>query len=70
MPSSFAANSRAALSRTPSHRQQVGRRRLAVLCAIVGLAIASGVVGTLARPHPKPIPVAAVTGPFSYFPAQ
>jgi len=70
MPSSLIASSRASLARTPSHRQQVGRRRLAALCAIVGLAIVSGVIGTLSRPHPKPIPVAAATGPFSYFPAQ
>jgi hypothetical protein len=68
MPSSFTSRSGATLARTPSHRQQAGRRRLAVLCAILGLAIASGVIGSLVRPQPGPIPVAA--GPFSYFPTQ
>ena len=70
MPSSFTAKTGLSLSRTPSHRQQADRRRVGLMCAVVALAIASGVIGSLARPHPKPTPVAEATGPFSYFPAQ
>lgn len=70
MPSSFVARTGLSLARTPSHRQQASRRRLALLCAVAGLAIASGVIGSLVRPAPEPMPMAAATGPFSYFPAQ
>jgi hypothetical protein len=70
MPSSFAGRSGPILARTPNHRQQASRRRLAVLCAIAGLALASGVIGSLVRPEPKPLPAQASTGPFSYFPTQ
>ena len=69
MPSSFFARS-GPLARTPSHRQQVGRRRLMVLCALAGLAIASGVVGSLVRPAPTEMARNAATSPFRYFPAQ
>ena len=70
MPSTFAARSGLSLSRTPSHRQQVSRRRLALLCALVGLALASGVIGSLVRPAAEALPNHPATGPFSYFPAQ
>jgi len=57
------------LLKTPSHRERATRRRLAVLCAIAGLALASGVVGSLIHPmsHLSSRPA---TGPFSYFPSQ
>jgi hypothetical protein len=70
MPSSFVARSGLSLARTPSRRQQAVRRRLALLCALVALAIASGVVGSLVRPAPPVAPERVATGPFSYFPAQ
>jgi hypothetical protein len=70
MPSSFAARSGLSLSRTPSHRQQTSRRRLGLLCALVALALASGVIGSLVRPAPEAAPNHSATGPFSYFPAQ
>ena len=69
MPSSFASHTGPALRRTPSHRQQALRRRVGIACAIVALAIVSGVVGSLVRPAP-PLPAHADTGPFSYFPSQ
>ena len=69
MPSSFATRG-PALARTPSYRQQAQRRRLLVVCAIVGLALASGLIGSLIRPAPNPAAAQVATGPFSYFPAQ
>ena len=50
MRSSYAFGRGSLLLKTPSHRQQAQRRRLAVLCAILGLALASGVVGSMVRP--------------------
>lgn len=70
MATSFAPRTGLSLAKSPSHRQQAGRRRLAVLCAIAGLALASGVIGSLLRPAPDPLPAHAATGPFSYFPTQ
>jgi hypothetical protein len=71
MPSSFLARTGAPLARTSSHRQQVGRRRIALLCGLLALAIASGLVGSLLRPHPpQQLANQSATGPFSYFPAQ
>ena len=58
------------LSRTPSYRQQAVRRRLAIACAIVGLALASGVLGSLLGPAPAALPAHVAAGPFSYFPSQ
>jgi hypothetical protein len=54
--------------KTPSWRQQAGRRRLAVAGAILALALASGVLGALIRPVHTPSSGPA-TGPFSYFPS-
>ena len=70
MASSFVAKSGLSLTRTPNHRQQASRRRLTLLCALVGLALASGVIGSLVRPAPETLPNHPATGPFSYFPAQ
>ena len=46
------------------------RRRIALACAVLALAIASGVVGSLVRPADKVVAERSDTGPFSYFPAQ
>lgn len=70
MPSSFAPRG-PALARTPSYRQQAHRRRLLVVCAIAGLALASGLIGSLIQPAASPAaPSPSNPGPFSYFPAQ
>lgn len=68
MRSSFATNRGVQLTRTPSHRQQAARRRLMALCAMLGLALASGLIGSLTAGSPEP--AEARTGPFSYFPSQ
>lgn len=69
MRSSFATGRAAMLMKTPSHRQEATRRRLAVACAVLGLALASGVIGSLAHPISAPSSRPA-TGPFSYFPSE
>ena len=68
MKSSFAAQTGLKLARTPSERELAIRRRLVALCAILGLAIVSGVLGVFTIP-PGPIEPPVRTGPFSYFPS-
>jgi hypothetical protein len=68
MRSSFATHRGLTLKKTPNLREQAGQRRLLVACAIVGLALASGVIGALAH-APGEVPGKLSTGPFSYFPA-
>ena len=73
MRSSFASSSPAPrrgvrLMKTPSHRQQMAKRRWMVAGGMLALALVSGAVGVLtARPDPGG---AVETGPFSYFPYQ
>jgi len=67
MRSSFAMGRGGPLIRTPNARRQAAHRRLAVVCAVLGLALASGLAGSLIRPAPTP-PNQSSTGPFSYFP--
>lgn len=69
MRSSFAPRGGFALSKTPNYRQQALRRRLMVVCAILGLALAAGVIGTLTAPKGQVVAQIS-TGPFSYFPHQ
>ena len=69
MRSSFAVRSGLKLARSPNHREQVTRRRMAVIGAVVGLALASGLIGSLAGPHGSTESVTR-TGPFSYFPTE
>jgi hypothetical protein len=72
MRSSFAAREGARLLRTPSPRRQAARRRLAAVCGVLALALASGLIGSLTAQDPTRGHVARSpeTGPFSYFPYQ
>jgi hypothetical protein len=69
MRSSFASHRGLTLMKTPNSREEASRRRLAVACAMVGLALVSGVIGTLAH-APNEVVAKASTGPFSYFPSE
>ena len=69
MRSSFATYRGLTLMKTPNLRQQAGRRWLTLACGLLALALASGVVGTLAS-SPTPAPVKSTAGPFSYFPTE
>ena len=69
MRSSFATQRGLTLTKTPNAREQAGRRRLAIACAMVGLTLASGLVGTLTHRSADPAAKAS-TGPFSYFPTE
>ena len=70
MRSSFVSRGGFSLLRTPNYRQQDARRRLMAICAVLGLALASGVIGTLTAPKAKVELAKISTGPFSYFPHQ
>lgn len=67
MRSSFVSRNGFALAKSPNYRQQASRRRLMVVCAVLGVALASGLLGSLTAPKGE---AAAPTGPFSYFPHQ
>jgi len=67
MRTSFTSRSGFVLAKSPNYRQQAARRRLMVICAVLGLALASGLVGTLTTSHHGE-ELARSTGPFSYFP--
>jgi len=69
MRSSYAPGRASLLLKTPSHRQQTARRRLTIVCLVLGLALASGVVGSLIHPAGN-VSSRPATGPFSYFPSQ
>jgi hypothetical protein len=70
MRNAFATRGGLALTKTPSHRQQVARRRLTVIATIAGLAIVSGVIGSLTA-HPDRLdPDRPYFGPSSYFPSE
>jgi hypothetical protein len=68
MPLGHALGRGPILMKTPSWRQQAGRRRLAVACAILALAVVSGLVGSLIHPV-HALSSRPATGPFSYFPS-
>ena len=68
MRSSLISHRGLTLMKTPNARQQAGRRRLAVVAAMLGLAMISGLIGILTH-APGEAPK-ATTGPFSYFPSQ
>ena len=67
MRSSLIATKGLKLVRGRSVREDVARRRWAVVGAVAGLALASGVVGYLTAPNGAADPRA---GPFSYFPSE
>ena len=69
MRSGYAVGRGPMLMKTPSYRQQAGRRRLAVIGGIVVLALASGAIGALIQPASNSANGPA-TGPFSYFPSE
>ena len=69
MRSSFATDRGLTLVKTPNLRQQAGRRWLTVVCGMLALALASGVVGTIASSS-TPAPARSAVGPFSYFPTE
>lgn len=69
MRSQFASRGGFVLIRTPSHRQQSARRKLAVVCGVAALALAAGVIGSLTSPSAA-VAVSSTTGPFSYFPSE
>jgi hypothetical protein len=55
--------------KTPSHRQQASRRRLMVICGVLALALASGVIGSMTHTRGEAVGKAE-TGPFSYYPSE
>lgn len=68
MRSTFAPHRGVQLMKTPSHRQQVARRRWIVAGGMLALALASGTVGVMtAQPDLRG---SVETGPFSYFPYE
>jgi hypothetical protein len=68
MQTGFAARRGPILMKTPTHRQQIVRRRLSAICGILALALASGVIGSLIHPT-HVVANGPATGPFSYFPS-
>ena len=58
------------LIKTPSHRQQVARRRLVIVAAVAGLALASGLIGSLTAHSDRLAPDRPYFGPSSYFPSE
>ena len=69
MRSNFASHRGLTLMKSPNARHEASRRRWAVACAMVGLALVSGVIGTLTH-APSDASAKASTGPFSYFPTD
>ena len=67
MRSSFTSRTGFALAKTPNYRRQAQRRRWIVVGAVLSLALASGVIGSLTTPKGEVL-ARSTTGPFSYFP--
>jgi hypothetical protein len=57
------------LQKTPNARELAGRRRLGVVCAILGLALASGLIGSMINTD-QSLSRRPATGPFSYIPSE
>jgi hypothetical protein len=69
MRSSHATLRGALLQKTPNAREQAGRRRAAVVCAMLGLALAAGLIGSVINTD-QGLSRRLATGPFSYFPSE
>ena len=71
MRSSFAVQTGLQLAKSPNYRERALRRRVALACALLALALASGVIGSLTTPKADPVALQPThTGPFSYFPSE
>jgi hypothetical protein len=71
MRGSFAPRSGFVLIKSPNARHQAARRRAFTAAAVLALALASGAIGALSRPHSEaPALGKPQTGPFSYFPSE
>ena len=66
----FVSRNAHVLVKTANIRQQAARRRALAACGILGLAIASGVIGAISRPAPAEEVGRPQTGPFNYFPSE
>ena len=69
MRSSFIARTGLPLAKAPSLREQAQRRRMWAICAMLALAIASGVIGAVSADRDER-GADVSTGPFSYFPSE
>jgi hypothetical protein len=69
MRDAFATRVGAVLVKSPNARHQAARRRLIVICGVLALALASGVIGAMSGDGGEPLRQAK-TGPFSYLPSQ
>ena len=71
MRSSLVATTGLQLAKSPNYRQRAARRGWGVVCAMLALALVSGLIGTLSAPaHQSVASQSAHTGPFSYFPFE
>ncbi|MCR5877791.1 hypothetical protein [Phenylobacterium sp. J367] len=70
MRNSFAPRGGFVLAKTPSYRQLALRRRLLVVVAVAGLALASGVIGSLTAQPERADSDRPYVGPSSYFPSE
>ena len=66
----FTPRDASVLVKSPNLRQQAMRRRLLVVCGVLGLAITSGMIGAINRPDRAEAIGRPQTGPFSYFPSE
>jgi hypothetical protein len=69
MRESFVPRGGFVLIKSPNARHQAARRRALVACAVLALALVSGVLGAIGHPRSAPLGKAH-TGPFSYFPSE
>lgn len=71
MRSSFVSRGGFPLMKSPNYRHRAARRRLMAICAVLGLALVSGLIGVLTAPKGRlEVAQSASTGPFSYVPHQ
>ena len=69
MRSIYVAPRHPLLLKTPNARHQAARRRLAIVFALLGLALASSLLGAAIHPRGD-LSSRTATGPFSYFPSE